>query len=187
LAVLLIIVVLFPGIGAAVRAGVAYLFSDAAAARVITVLAALVTIVWTTWPSLVRAIRGRREHSTGTGTTPHPEVDAVRADARNVARRLQTFTSDRRAESPWRNYSGLELPPEGTSEREKLDVEEEAYDRETYQLYRDELLDEVVRVRDAFADIGITDPELDKLYPRPNTFTKLDTLAARLIAMADRR
>jgi hypothetical protein len=42
-------------------------------------------------------------------------------------------------------------------------------------------------VRDAFADIGITAPELDKLYPRPNTYTKLDTLASRLIAMADRR
>jgi hypothetical protein len=36
----------------------------------------------------------------------------------------------------------------------------------------------VVRVRDAFADIGITDPELDKLYPHPNTYAKLETLAA---------
>jgi hypothetical protein len=126
LAALLIIVVLFPAIGAAVRAGLAYLFTDASATRVIFVLAAVVTIVWTTLPSIVRAIRGRRGHSTGTVPTPRPEVDAVRAAARRVARRLQTFTSDRRAESPWRKHPGLELPPEGTSERETLDAEEEA-------------------------------------------------------------
>jgi hypothetical protein len=95
--------------------------------------------------------------------------------------------ADRRADSPIRNYPGLDLPREGTPERQKLDAEDAAYDKETYRLYGDELHDEVVRVRDAFADIGITDPELDNLYPRPNTYTKLDTLAARLIAMADRR
>ena len=187
LAALSIIIVLFPGIGAAVRAGLAYLFTDASAARVIFVLAALVTIVWTTWPSLARAIRGRREHSTGTVPTPRPEVDSVRADARNVARRLQTFMADRRADSPFSNYPGLDLPREGTPEREKLDAEDAAYDKETYRLYREGLHDDVVRVRDAFADLGITDPELEKLYPRPNTYLKLDAIAARLIAMADRR
>jgi hypothetical protein len=187
LAVLVIIVVIFPGIGAAVRDGLAYLFSPVSA-RVITVLAGIVTIITAlAGPSVLRAIRGRGGHNTGTGTAPHPEVDSVRADARNVARRLQAFMAERRAGSPFRQYPGLDLPPEGTPEREKLDAEDAAYDRETHRLYRDELHDEVVRVRDAFADIGVIDPELDKLYPRPNTNTKLDTLAARLIAMADRR
>jgi hypothetical protein len=185
LVALFVVVLIFPGIYTAIRDVLAPLFSKEGA-RVIGVLAGLVAIAWTTLPSLVRAIRGRGGHTTEIRTT-HPEVDAVRADARNVARRLQRFMADRRAGSPIRNYPGLELPREGAPEREKLDAEDDAYDKETFRLYGDELHDEVVRVRDAFADLGITDPELENLYPRPTTYTKLDAIAARLIAMADRR
>jgi hypothetical protein len=192
---LFVVVLIFPGIYTAIRDVLAPLFSKEGA-RVIGVIAGLITIAWQTLPPLVKAIRGRGGHTTeirttqpevsGTRTT-HPEVDAVRADARNVARRLQRFMADRRAGSPIRNYPGLELPREGTPEREKLDAEDDTYDKETFRLYGDELHDEVVRVRDAFADLGITDPELENLYPRPTTYTKLDAIAARLIAMADRR
>jgi hypothetical protein len=132
-ALLFLILVLFPGIYAAVRDGLAYLFSDAAA-RVIFVLAALATIGAVTLPPLLKAIWGSGEHNAETGPTgpiTRPEVDAVRADARNVARRLQTFTADRRVGSPYRRCPGVELPSEGTPEREKLDLEEDAYDRET--------------------------------------------------------
>ncbi len=78
------------------------------------------------------------------------------------------------------------MPLEGTPEHEKLDAEEDAYVRETYQLYTEDLRDEVVSVRYALADIGMRDPELDRLYPRPHTYLKLEALAARLNTIADR-
>jgi hypothetical protein len=43
----------------------------------------------------------------------------------------------------------------------------------------------VVKVRDAFADLGIRDPELDRLHENPKNYRELRTLADRLIAMAD--
>ncbi len=188
LAALLVIVLIFPDIGAAVRDWLASLFSDVAA-RVIGVLAGLATIAALILPPLVRTIRERGGPSTGTSTTRGPEVDAVRAvrtEAREMARRLQAFVADRRAGSPINQYPGANLPLEGTPEHEKLDAEEDAYVRETYQLYTEDLRDEVVSVRYALADIGMRDPELDRLYPRPHTYLKLEALAARLNTIADR-
>jgi cellulose biosynthesis protein BcsQ len=56
---------------------------------------------------------------------------------------------------------------------------------ETRRLYRSDHLPTVVKVRDAFADAGIRDPELDRLHENPKYYRELRTLADRLIAMAD--
>jgi len=56
---------------------------------------------------------------------------------------------------------------------------------ETRRLYRSDHLPTVVGVRDAFADLGISDPELDRLHENPKNYSELRTLADRLSAMAD--
>jgi len=53
------------------------------------------------------------------------------------------------------------------------------------RLYRSDYLPTVVRVRDAFADLGISDPELDCLHENLKNCSDLRTLAHRLIAIAD--
>jgi hypothetical protein len=57
---------------------------------------------------------------------------------------------------------------------------------ELKERYRQELRSDVVRIRGALADQGITDAQLDELYQSPNNAKKVDTLANRLWDMAGR-
>ena len=56
---------------------------------------------------------------------------------------------------------------------------------ETRRLYRSDHLSTVVRVRDAFADLGVRDPESDRLHENAKNYSELRFLADHLIAMAD--
>lgn len=70
-------------------------------------------------------------------------------------------------------------------EHEALEARYDEHMNETRRLYRSDHLPSVVGVRDAFADLGIRDPELDRLHENPKNYSELRILADRLITMAD--
>jgi hypothetical protein len=73
----------------------------------------------------------------------------------------------------------------GSPEYEALAARYDDHVNETRRLYRSDHLPTVVRVRNAFADLGIRDPELDRLHENLKNHSDIRTLADRLIAMAD--
>jgi hypothetical protein len=70
-------------------------------------------------------------------------------------------------------------------EYKALEARYDEHMKETRRLYRFDHLPTVIKVRDAFADLGIGDPELDRLHENPKNYSDLRILADRLIAMAD--
>jgi len=123
--------------------------------------------------------------STETNTTMPPDtaVRTLRDDARNAARQIRRFTNERKEDSPFHRE---EIPRNMDSpEYKALAARYDEHMNETRRLYRSDHLPTVVGVRDAFADLGIGDPELDRLHENPKNYSELRTLADRLIAMAD--
>jgi hypothetical protein len=123
--------------------------------------------------------------STETNTTMAPDagVRTLPDDARNAARQIRRFTNERDEDDPFHRE---EIPENRDSpEYKALAARYDEHMNETRLLYRSDHLPTVVRVRDAFADVGIRDPELDRLHENPKNYRDLRTLADRLIAMAD--
>jgi hypothetical protein len=100
-----------------------------------------------------------------------------------VARQIRRFTNERNEDDP---FSRKEIPKNMESpEYKALAARYDEHMNTTRRVYRSDHLSTVVRVRDAFADLGISDPELDRLHENPKNYSDLRTLADRLIAMAD--
>ena len=115
--------------------------------------------------------------------TPDAGVQALRDDARNVARQIRRFTNERNEDDP---FSREEIPKNMESpEYKALAARYDEHMNTTRRVYRSDHLPTVVRVRDAFADLGISVPELDRLHENPKNYSDLRTLAHRLSAMGD--
>jgi len=120
---------------------------------------------------------------TNTNMAPNAGVRTLPDDARNAARQIRSFTNERDDDDPFHRE---EIPKDMDSpEYEALAARYDEHMNETRRLYRSDYLPTVVGVRDAFADLGIRDPELDRLHETPKNYSDLRTLADRLSAMGD--
>jgi hypothetical protein len=114
---------------------------------------------------------------------PDAGVRTLREDARNAARQIRRFTNERDEDDPFHHE---EIPENRDSpEYKALAARYDEHMNETRRLYRSDHLPTVVGVRDVFADLGVRDPELDRLHENPKNYSELRILADRLIAMAD--
>jgi hypothetical protein len=189
LVVLVVLLVTVPSLGDSLRGNVTWVFGDTLSpilgtvANIIAIGGFLIFLFrWLrsgSGPPTVHSI------STETNTTRAPDagVRTLRDDARNAARQIRRFTNERDEDDPFHRE---EIPKNMESpEYEALAARYDEHMNETRRLYRSDHLPTVVKVRDAFADAGIRDPELDRLHENPKYYRELRTLADRLIAMAD--
>ncbi len=189
LVVLVVLLVTVPALGDSLRGIVTWVFGD----KLSPVLGTLANIIaiggfliflfrWLrsgSGPPTVHSV----SNENNTTMAPDADVLTLRDDARNAARQIRRFTNERDEDDPFHRE---EIPenmdsPEGKALAARFDE----HMNETRRLYRSNHLPTVVRVRDTFADLGISDPELDRLYENPKNYSDLRTLADRLIAMAD--
>ena len=189
LVVLIVLLVTVPALGNSLRGIVSLVFGDTLSPILGTV--ANIIAVGGFLIFLFRWLRSRSGpptvHSVSTETnttmTPDAGVQALRDDARNVARQIRRFTNERNEDDP---FSREEIPKNMESpEYKALAARYDEHMNTTRRVYRSDHLPTVVRVRDAFADLGISVPELDRLHENPRNYSDLRTLAHRLSAMGD--
>jgi hypothetical protein len=192
---LIVFLLAVPSVGDAIRGIVGFFFGERGERYIgaITGIISLLVIVWSVW----RWIFGIRGAETTLSTNPVP-VDStiqdgddlrnnkarrVRDDARQAARQIRSFVQERDEDDP---FAREEIPSDTASREYKdLSARYDEHMTETRRLYRANLLPRVVIVRDEFADLGLKDPELDRLHENPRNYNDLRTLADRLLAMAD--
>jgi hypothetical protein len=186
-----------PDIGDAIRGIVVFLFGERGSRYIGTILGILSLLA--VFGAIVRWILVRSNTETTLPPTPaqgtqappaapairtetdgrEEEVDRTRTSARRISRELSAFTQERREDDPF--HRADDIPSDMDSPEYKAIVAQYDTDmQETRRLYRTNHLPDVARVRDAFADLGVTDPELDRLYENPRNYTDMRTLAARL-------
>jgi len=193
---LIVFLLAVPSVGDTVRGIVGYFFGERGERYIgaITGILSLLVILL----SVLRWIFGSRSADTPLSTNNPVSVDPatqdggdlrnnearrVRDDARRVAREIRSFVQERDEDDP---FSREEIPSDMASpEYEDLAARYDEHMAETRRLYRANLLEHVVIVRDEFADLGLKDPELDRLHENPRNYKDLRTLADRLLAMAD--
>jgi hypothetical protein len=189
LVVLVVLLVTVPALGDSLRGIVTWVFGDmlspilGTVANIIAIGGFLIFLF--RWLRSGSGPPTMHSVSTETNTTMAPDagVRTLRDDARNAARQIRRFTNERDEDSPFHRE---EIPKNMDSpEYEALAARYDEHVNETRRLYRSDHLPTVVRVRDAFADLGIRDPELDRLHENPKNYSDMRTLADRLIAMAD--
>jgi hypothetical protein len=189
LVVLIVLLVTVPALGNSLRGIVSLVFGDTLSpilgtvANIIAVGGFLIFLFrWLrsgSGPPTVHSV----STETNTTMTPDAGVQALRDDARNVARQIRRFTNERNEDDP---FSREEIPKNMESpEYKALAARYDEHMNTTRRVYRSDHLPTVVRVRDAFADRGISVPELDRLHENPKNYSDLRTLAHRLSAMGD--
>ena len=189
LVVLIVLLVTVPALGNSLRGIVSLVFGDTLSpilgtvANIIAVGGFLIFLFrWLrsgSGPPTVHSV----STETNTTMTPDAGVQALRDDARNVARQIRRFTNERNEDDP---FSREEIPKNMESpEYKALAARYDEHMNTTRRVYRSDHLPTVVRVRDAFADLGISVPELDRLHENPKNYSDLRTLAHRLSAMGD--
>jgi hypothetical protein len=189
LVVVVVLLVTVPALGDSLRGIVTWVFGDTLSPILGTVANIIAVGGFLTF--LFRWLRSGsgpltvHSVSTENNTTMAPDdgVRTLRDDARNAARQIRWFTNERNEDDP---FSREEIPKNVDSpEHEALEARYDEHMNETRRLYRSDHLPSVVGVRDAFADLGIRDPELDRLHENPKNYSELRILADRLITMAD--
>jgi hypothetical protein len=189
LVVVVVLLVTVPALGDSLRGIVTWVFGDTLSPILGTVANIIAVGGFLTF--LFRWLRSGsgpltvHSVSTENNTTMAPDdgVRMLRDDARNAARQIRWFTNERNEDDP---FSREEIPKNMESpEYKALEARYDEHMNETRRLYRSDHLPTVVGVRDAFADLGIRDPELDRLHENPKNYSELRILADRLITMAD--
>jgi hypothetical protein len=182
---LLIVVITSPTAAEAIRGAFEVVSSNRAEALA-TVIGTAIVVVGT----IIAAIRWLRGGETTptvrtveAAAAPNDDLRRVRDEASRIARRIRVFTQERDEDDPFHREEILRNMD--SPEYRALAARYDEHMDETLRMYRSDLLSEVVRVRDAFADLGTRDPELDRLHEDPRNYKDLRTLADRLIAMAD--
>jgi hypothetical protein len=189
LVVVVVLLVTVPALGDSLRGIVTWVFGDTLSPILGTVANIIAVGGFLTF--LFRWLRSGsgpltvHSVSTENNTTMDPDdgVRTLRDDARNAARQIRRFTNERDEDDPFHR----EVIPENmeSPKYEALAARYDEHMNETRRLYRSDHLPTVVGVRDAFADLGIRDPELDRLHENPKNYSELRILADRLITMAD--
>jgi len=128
---------------------------------------------------------------TNSTALPDDQERKVITDTKDVAQRVSNLAAEFERRSPFNLQPGETYrmdfdSPEHQAEQQQKGDEYSAQMDELKERYRQELRFDVVRIRGALADQGITDAQLDDLYERPNNAKKLDTIANRLWDMAGR-
>lgn len=105
-------------------------------------------------------------------------------ETRNLAQRVSDFVHDYEHRSPFHKE---EIPNNMDSpEYKDLAQRYDGHVDEMRERYRSELRPEVIRLRGALSEHGITDAQLDQVYERPRTFKETEAVALRLYDMAGR-
>lgn len=106
------------------------------------------------------------------------------AETNDLARSIYEFAHDYEQRDPYRTE---DIPSDMKSpEYEALGRRYGALIDEMQDRYRSEFRPDVIRVRGALAEHGITDAGLDQVYERPRNFREVETLSVRLFDMAGR-
>jgi hypothetical protein len=194
---LAIVLLAFPSVGNLVRAGIGSVFGGETLLDIIGGISGIIGIIGAGVWVYEKRSKHRRTVSVDAGNatpvSPQPaselqsknddETRRVRDEGRTVARQVRAFVHERDEDDP---FSREEVPMNMDSpEYKAIAARYDIHMDETRRLYRTNHLPDVARVRDAFADLGITDPELDRLHENPRNYNEMRTLAARLITMAD--
>jgi len=206
LVVLLVLVLVFPSIGDAIRGFVAYLVGEKGE-RIVSVLAGLFTILAVLFgPEIRQMIRGaehgnsavqstkptgesqERHHATDAEWTTQPDQDSrarIRDEARQVATELNEWINERRLDDPF-SRSGREgdFPEMGTPEYQVIEAAYNNYSDETERQYQNIFLPKLAPVRAALASYNVRDSEFNRLYGRPRGYNDYQTVTERLWEMA---
>jgi hypothetical protein len=187
LAALLVVVIAFPDVGSMIRS-----VFDKRTWKILGIVSIIISILGFFGIS-VPWVWGKLWGQPGGRVTEAPvQPDAhrkqaarnIQDDVRTVARQISDLAYDYRQRSPFR----VEDVPSDAESPEYREVSQryDAHKDEMRRHYRSNLLPEVVRLRGALAEYGITDAQLDALYQRPRTFEETEVVALRLFDMAGR-
>jgi hypothetical protein len=194
---LAIVLLAFPSVGNLVRDGIGSVFGGETLLDIIGGISGIIGIfgaaIWVYEKLSNRSRTVSVDAGNVTPVSPQPttelqsknddETRRVREEARTVARQVRAFVHERDEDDP---FSREEIPMNMESpEYKAIAARYDTHMEQTRRLYRTNHLPDVARVRDAFADLGITDPELDRLHENPRNYNEMRTLAARLVTMAD--
>lgn len=105
-------------------------------------------------------------------------------ETRTLAQQVSDFVHYYEQRSPFHKESipgNMESP-----EYKELAERYNAHIDEMRDRYRSQFRPEVIRVRGALSEHGITDAQLDQVYERPRTFKETEAVALRLYDMAGR-
>jgi hypothetical protein len=206
LVVLLVLVLVFPVIGDAIRGFVAYMVGEKGE-RIVSVLAGLVSILAVLFgPEIRQGIRGRergsstvqstkstgeseeRHEATNAERTTQPDRESrarIRDEARKIATELNEWIHERRLDDPF-TRSGREgnHPEMGTPEYQALEAAYNNHIDETKRQYQNSFLPQVAQVRAALATYNIRDSELNRVYGRPRNYNDYQVVTERLWEMA---
>ena len=199
LSALIVVLVFFPGVGATIRYPLEAVLGESWSDR-IGAIASIIGIAYLLFDLGRWISAGNPERIGGDGESPSINTSPtstpgsterkrkVQDDADKLARRISDLASNYRKRSPFRQMPlnmNMESP-EGQEISRRYDAQKD----EMRGKYRREMLPEVIRVKGALADLGLTDAQLDSLYQRPRTFDEMEAVAARLWDMGgklDRR
>ncbi len=125
-----------------------------------------------------------------TGASVRPDARKTQAarklldETRTLAQQVSDFVHYCEQRSPF--HTG-DIPRNMESpEYKELSKQYNAHIDEMRERYRSEFRPEVIRVRGALSEHGITDAQLDQVYERPRTFKETEAIALRLYDMAGR-
>lgn len=209
----IVLLLVLPGIGDAVRGAVTYLFGDTSS-RYIGVLASIVTILtflyvlvkpWllelnqrstkintATPASQTNDGQSRNPEGAGVDPTNNAEDEArrrIRDETRQVARDLYHWQHERSLDDPFSRAEEIPRNME-SAEYKELEAKYDQHKDETERQYNNELLPRVAQVRADLASHDVKDSELNRLYGRPKNYDDYRTVSERLWEMAgqlDRR
>lgn len=171
---LLLLLLVVPGIRDAIWGIVVFLFGERGSRYIGTLLGILSLL--SVFGAIVRWVLVRRSTETTLPTTP---VQRTQAPAAEPA--IRTEADDRKEKVDRTRTRARRM----SRELYAFTQESIPVTQDVGQLYRTRYLPEVTRVRDAFADLGVKDPELDRLYQNDGDYNELRALAARLLALAN--
>ena len=197
LVALVILLITFPAIGGLPRGFFVAVLGDTAAsavggvANVIGVGGFLFLLVRWVWADRKTTARSPATSPSAPTTQPDDRTRRVIEDTNGVAQRLSDFATEYEKRDPYRVQPGEAMrmdfnTPEPEAEQQRKGAEYSAQMDELEERYRQDLRHEVIRIRGALADQGITDAQFDELHQNPKNVKHVDTIAARLWEMAGR-
>jgi hypothetical protein len=197
LAALVVVLLAFPTVGNWVRGIVGSVFGGETTLDILGGVASIIGIVSAcAW--VYDKLFGGTGATPATGAAPQGrpggQTEATRRvipETNDVAQRVSDFAAEYNRRSPFKLQPGERSrmdyeSPEYQADQQRKGDEYSALVNEMRERYRVELLPDVIRVRGALADQGITATQLEEIYRRPKNDTAVANLAQLLWDMAGR-
>jgi hypothetical protein len=130
-------------------------------------------------PELIQAANQRVAKLPAAQVSPRP-VDKLKRDATLLSQEILQFLTDRVRGEP-------SLVPGGTDAEWKQNTESYLlYSRDTMSLYSQQFAARVIATRNAFAERGLTDKELDSIYEHPTNPIGIRMVGEHMGALAEK-